>query len=330
MNIISTQDLCYTYCSYTKKAGTLGTLRDFFKREKVYIHAVQNVTVSIGQGEMVGLLGKNGAGKTTFIKLLIGLITPASGKISVMGYEPYKKNRVLLKKIGLVLGQKSQLVWDLPPVETLDMLGAIYGIPGKKCNAYLTYLSDLFDVRRLLYTPVRKLSLGERMKFELICALIHKPDILFLDEPTIGLDLETQREIYRFLKQINEESHTTVLITSHYMNDITALAGRVLILNSGKLVCDKKIDELLKMHNRKLSIVVESSEIPVMKISDRKINRVAENTYEIEMAQPEQTTAVMKDILMHSSGIKSIAAKTVPLEEIILDYYHDGEAEGHR
>lgn len=248
--MIKVQNVNYHYKTFEKTSGFLGSMKDFLGRKYTELVALKAIGFHIAQGESVGLLGANGAGKTTLIKLLTGIMAPTSGTISCINYDPHQRNKHYLKNIGVVLGQKSQLIWDLPPKETLEMLKLIYDIQDQQFNTRLTLLCELLSVEHKLNIPVRKLSLGERMKFELICALIHSPKILFLDEPTIGLDLMSQRAIRAFLKQINQRDNITILLTSHYMTDIEEVSNRVIVLSEGTILDDLPIFELKKKYSQ--------------------------------------------------------------------------------
>lgn len=226
---------------------SLSLLR-YFRREKAYIPAVQDVSFSIDAGEVVGFLGGNGAGKTTTLKMLSGIIRPSGGHLSVLGYDPFKRRAEFLKSIALVMGQKQQLTWDLPPLESFHLHGAIYDIPAVECRRRIDELCALLSAGDIIRRPVRKLSLGERMKCELILSLLHRPSVLFLDEPTIGLDLEMQVAIRKFLGDYNKQFGATIILTSHYMADIEALANRIIVLDRGHVVFDGGRQALVKAH----------------------------------------------------------------------------------
>ena len=245
-HIVEIKDLSHVYRAHQKGEGLLSSLKDFFKRSSTFAHALKNISLHIAPGEIVGLLGPNGAGKTTLLKILSGLIHPTSGSALVIGTTPHKKEKKFLKQIGMVMGQKSQLLWDIPALDTLQIIRELYGIPKPVFDARLAEFVDLLSISNLLNTPVRTLSLGERMKFELIASLIHNPKLLFLDEPTIGLDIVSQRAIRDFLLRVNQRYQTTIIITSHYMRDIEVLAKRVLIIKKGAILQDAPIEGFLK------------------------------------------------------------------------------------
>ncbi|MBD2091692.1 ATP-binding cassette domain-containing protein [Microcoleus sp. FACHB-1515] len=260
MPIISVEALNKTYPVAVKQPGFKGTIEHFFRRTYRSIHAVQDVSFAIEPGEVVGFLGPNGAGKTTTLKMLTGLIRPSSGQVSVAGQIPFRRDRDFLQKITLVMGQKQQLIWDLPALDSLRINAAVYGIGDREFAGRVEELTEMLSLQTKLTQPVRKLSLGERMKAELMAALIHRPKVLFLDEPTLGLDVNAQVNVRDFLREYNERYQATVLLTSHYMADITALCDRVLLIYSGKLIYDGSLDSLLERFAPYREVKVELAE----------------------------------------------------------------------
>ena len=246
--VISVSHLSKYYKSYQKEPGFLGSIKSLVSRKYETVTAVDNISFSISEGELVGFIGPNGAGKTTTLKCLSGLLYPTSGEVSVLGFTPWERKYEFLSQIALVMGQKNQLWWDLPALETFLLNKEIYEISTKKFNEALSELSTLLKVDQLLKTPVRKLSLGERMKMELIASLIHSPKVLFLDEPTLGLDVVMQQNLRDFIKEYNKSYHATIILTSHYMKDVESLCKRVIIINLGKIIFDGALDTLVKQH----------------------------------------------------------------------------------
>ncbi|MCC9605596.1 ABC transporter ATP-binding protein [Blastopirellula sp. JC732] len=243
--IIEIQQLTKSYEVYQKKEGLLASIQGLFHREYKTIEAVRSIDLTVDQGEFVAFLGPNGAGKTTTLKLLSGVINPTSGSATVMGYVPWKRENGYRRRFALVMGQKNQLWWDLPAQDSFRLHQKIYRVDEKEFQRTEDELTDLLDVRRLLNQPVRNLSLGERMKMELIAALLHSPDVLFLDEPTIGLDVVAQHNIQQFLKHYQEERKITVLLTSHYMKDIAALCKRVVVIAGGEIIYDGSLNGII-------------------------------------------------------------------------------------
>ncbi|MBI2356609.1 ABC transporter ATP-binding protein [Candidatus Dojkabacteria bacterium] len=233
---------------YRKEAGLKGTIKGLFKREYSTVRAVNNVSFTIERGEFVGFIGPNGAGKTTTLKCLSGLLYPTSGNVSVLGYEPWERRREFLKRISLVMGQKNQLWWDLPAMDSFLMNKDIYEIDEDTFYKKVDDLIDLLGVGDVVNIPIRKLSLGQRMKCELLSSLLHSPQILFLDEPTIGLDVVMQKKLRTFFKDFNRRFETTVMLTSHYMDDVKELCKRVIIIDDGVIMYDGSISNLIRSH----------------------------------------------------------------------------------
>jgi len=246
MPIISVENLSKTYAVADKQPGLKGTLSHFFRRTYRQVKAVQNISFAIETGEVVGFLGPNGAGKTTALKMLAGLVHPSGGRARVAGYVPFRRQPQFLKQMSLVMGQKQQLLWDLPALDSLRINAAIYQLPEPTFQRRLGELAEMLFLQEKLTQPVRKLSLGERMKAELLAALLHQPQVLFLDEPTLGLDVNAQASVREFLQQYNQRYQATILLTSHYMADITALCDRVMLIHQGQLIYDGNLDILLE------------------------------------------------------------------------------------
>ncbi|OGY81706.1 MAG: hypothetical protein A3F54_01435 [Candidatus Kerfeldbacteria bacterium RIFCSPHIGHO2_12_FULL_48_17] len=319
--IIDIQNLRKTYTYYKKPPGLLGSLKSLFHREKLLTEAVKEVNFSIEQGEFVGFLGPNGAGKTTTLKMLSGILYPTSGKVNVLGFTPWDRKPEFQKQFSLVMGQKNQLWWDLPAMETFLLNQTIYEIPEKVFRASLKELSELLEIQDILTIPVRKLSLGQRMKCELAAALLHQPKVLFLDEPTIGLDVTSQQNIRTFLKKYNEQKKTTILLTSHYMDDIMELCKRVIIVNLGRIVYDGSLQELIDKHaDYKLLKITFTQE---MKRNDlKKYGKVSE--FAPKRAVLHVAKAQYKKIAAHileELPVDDIFIDEVSVEEVIRDIF---------
>jgi ABC-2 type transport system ATP-binding protein len=242
--VIQVQHLSKYYKVHQKEPGLRGSIRSFVHRKYEDVKAVDDLNFHIDEGEVVGFLGPNGAGKTTTLKVLAGLLFPTGGSVSVLGFTPYERRTAYLKQFTLVMGQKQQLLWDLPAIETFLVNQAIYEIPRDVFRATLDELTSLLDLGPLLNKQVRKLSLGERMKCELAAALLHRPRVLFLDEPTIGLDVTMQTNIRRFVAEYNTRWNATIILTSHYMADVVALCKRVIVINGGRLLYDGELQAM--------------------------------------------------------------------------------------
>lgn len=254
--IIQTNNLIKKYKRYKKKEGIRGSIENLWKREYEEKVAVNQIDLTLTEGEFIGLIGPNGAGKTTLIKMLSGIIAPTEGSIDVLGFYPNDLKNEFKKQYAVVMGQKSQLFFELSVNDTLRLFKEIYEIPEKEFQENKDYFTTLFEVEELMDVQVRTLSLGERMKMELIVALLHNPKILFLDEPTIGLDAVASRQIRKFLKEINEQKGTTIILTSHYMEDIKALCQRSVVINHGVKIYDGTTEDLFEKYQRNKKITV--------------------------------------------------------------------------
>lgn len=244
MNVIEVKDLRREFKSYSSRSGLTGAFRDLFTRNYKVFPAVDGISLEVAQGEMVGYIGENGAGKSTTIKMLTGILTPTSGSVTVNGMDPHKQREEFVRTIGVVFGQRSQLWWDIAVQESFRLLKKVYRVPDKQYKEHMGYVIDTLEITDLLDKPVRKLSLGQRMRCELAAALLHNPPLLFLDEPTIGLDVLVKLKIRKFLKEINETYKTTVILTTHDISDIEALCERVVLLDEGKIIYDGKLTDL--------------------------------------------------------------------------------------
>ena len=251
--MITVKNLNKTYRSIK---GNRSFLKDFFARKYEEKKALNNVNFSIGKNELVGFIGPNGAGKTTTMKILSGILYPTSGQVEVLGYFPFDKEPDYLKQIAFVMGQKNQLIWELPPKESYQLNKEIYEVPEDKYKKHLAELVKLLDAEELIEKPVRTLSLGQRMRAELIASLIHRPKILFLDEPTIGLDIFAQTTIINFLKTYQQQFEATIILTSHYMKDIAALAKRVILIDKGQILFDGLLDKLIRSYSREKTLTI--------------------------------------------------------------------------
>jgi len=307
--IISAQNLSRFYKVHKKKSGLANSIKSLFKREYKTVKAVENISFKIEKGELVGFIGPNGAGKTTTLKCLSGLLYPTGGKVEVLGYNPWNRKHQFLKNISLVMGQKNQLWWDLPPIETFILNKEIYELKDDEYDASLDELVDLLDVGDILGVQTRKLSLGQRMKCELIAALLHSPDVLFLDEPTIGLDIVAQKKIRDFVKTYNKKRQSTIILTSHYMGDVKELCDRVIMIDKGKIIYDGLLEEISnRLSDYKLIKVVFSENV------DR--SRLAK-VGEIEMFNPPQVELKIKREVSNSACAQLL--QSFPVEDLNIE-----------
>lgn len=254
--IIEAKDLSRIYKTYQKPEGLWNSVKGVWKRKTIEKVALKPTHLKVESGQIVGLVGANGAGKTTLLKLLSGLIYPSGGEVRVFGHRPFDRNRDFLKKMSLLLGQKNQLWWDLPPMDSFLLLAQIYEIPDKTATQRALELAEILSCRDLLHVQLRRLSLGERMKMELIGALLHQPQVLFLDEPTIGLDVVAQKTIREFIADYVQKYHPTILLTSHYMDDISSLSDRLLLISQGEIVYDGSVEKFVGNASPKQKLIM--------------------------------------------------------------------------
>ncbi len=323
--IIETCNLTKAYRRYEKEVGFLGSVKALFKRDYSLKTALANFDLSVGEGEFVGLIGPNGAGKTTLVKMLTGIIAPTTGSLSVMGYYPNKLENGFKKQYAVVMGQKSQLFFELTPSDTFLLFKELYGISDEEYKQSISYFTDLFDVSKYLNVQVRTLSLGERMKMELIVALLHNPKILFLDEPTIGLDAVAQKQVRSFLKEVNQTKGTTILLTSHYMEDIKSLCKRCVVVKSGEKIYDGETDALFERYQKykKMTLLLENN-IPISLPPECEI--VEENGYKrIFFIPREQAQEVLK-MLMAYPELRDISIEEEEIGSVVERIYRDTKA----
>jgi ABC-2 type transport system ATP-binding protein len=324
MPIVEVENLTKIYPVAVKEPGIKGTLAHFFKRTYREIKAVDNISFHIEPGEIVGFLGPNGAGKTTTLKMLTGLIHPSTGRVRVADYVPYRRQPKFLQKISLVMGQKQQLLWDLPALDSLRINGAVYQIPEPEFQRRITELSQMLSLEEKLTQPVRKLSLGERMKAELMAALLHHPQVLFLDEPTLGLDVNAQVAVREFLKQYNQRFGATILLTSHYMADITALCDRVMVIHQGQLIYDGSLEGLLESFAPCREIEVELAQpLPEDKLAQYgQIQAIEGQQVRFIVPREELTTTVAR--ILAQMEVIDLSIKEPPIEEVIGRLFNKG------
>ena len=257
MPIITVEHLSKHFKVYRRRTGFWGSLSSTVSRQHDIIRAVDDVNFSLDRGELVGYIGANGAGKSTTIKMLTGILVPSSGHIDVMGLTPYRQRKENTRRIGVVFGQRTQLWWDLPVIDSFELLKQIYEIPQNLYKQNLEFFSEMLQLQPFLSTPVRRLSLGQRMRCDLTAALLHNPEILYLDEPTIGLDVVAKEQVHQFLRQVNAERQVTVILTTHDLNDVEQVCQRLIIIDSGKIIYDGGIDALKKRYGKTRMLIVD-------------------------------------------------------------------------
>ena len=314
MATIQVKNLKKYYQVHKKEPGLKGSIKSLFKRKYEDVKAVNNISFSIDEGELVGFIGPNGAGKTTTLKCLSGLLYPTSGSLEVLGFTPWDRKHEFLKQISLVMGQKNQLWWDLPPIETFILNKEIYEIPEDRFKKVLDDLVRLLEIKDILKIQVRKLSLGQRMKCELIAALLHSPKVLFLDEPTIGLDVVMQKKMRDFIKTYNQKYQASIILTSHYMGDVQELCKRVVIIDKGKIIFDGALQEIVERYaDHKLIKAVFSKEVDPKKLE--KIGKVKEFNF------PSVIFTVKRAVVNAAAAelLKSFPVADLNIEEPLIE-----------
>lgn len=322
--MIKVNNLCKSFSYYKKDVGIKNSVKNLFHREELIKDAVKGISFEIAEGEIVGFLGPNGAGKTTTLKMLSGILFPTSGEAAVLGHVPWERKKEFKMNFSIVMGQKNQLWWDLPANESLLLNKYIYEIEDKVYVRTLEELVELLDVGELLKVQVRRLSLGERMKMELIAALIHKPKVIFLDEPTIGLDIISQKKIREFLKYYNNQNKTTIILTSHYMNDIEDMCKRSIIINQGTVIYDdelRKVNELFSQ--RKLIKIKLNQYVDKLKLETFGTLKKYEEMSAVLEVNKDDVKECSK-IILDSLPVIDFTIEDIPIEEGVSLLYQKG------
>ncbi len=321
MSAIETQGLTKVYRTYKKAPGLWGAVKGLGRRDYEDVRAVDGVTFSIEEGEFVGFLGPNGAGKTTVLKMLSGLLNPTEGTAKVLGFVPWERKDAMKRQFSLLMGQKNALWWDLPARESLELNRAIYGIDQKKFRHIVGGLTELLDVKDKLDVMVRELSLGERMKMELIAALLHSPRVLFLDEPTIGLDVTSQKKVREFLRLYNADHRIVTMLTSHYMQDIEELCQRVIIIDSGRIFFDGPLDAIIdRFATHK---ILDLTFTGTNSFDFAPFGEILERTPQsVRLKVPRVKVTEACRALLAGCTVTDISVKELPVEEIIRQLFH--------
>jgi len=324
--VIRVDGLAKQYRVFDKREGLAASIRGLFHRESRVVDALRGVDLTVQRGEFVALLGPNGAGKTTFLKLLSGIITPSAGTATVLGHVPWERADAFRRRFALVMGQRNQLWWDLPAAESFRLHREIYRIEPVRFTRTRDELVELLDVGGLVNRPVRELSLGERMKLELVAALLHEPEVLFLDEPTIGLDVVAQHTIHRFLRHVRTERHVTVVLTTHYMKDVAALCERLVVITRGSILYDGSLEGIVDRFTSHKIVTLDLDETP-----DR--GRIERFGFPCEIRGPRVTLRIDRDRiadvlpgLLRDEPVRDISVEDVPLEEIVAGLFRGASA----
>lgn len=304
--MIEVKDLRKTFTSHIKEPGLKGSIKSLFSRKMVTKDALKPVNLTIEQGEIVGLIGSNGAGKTTLIKMLAGIVHPTSGEAKVLGHVPWERNNEYRRQMALIMGQKNQVWWDLPALDSFLLLKEIYQIPEAQYKYNIEFLSETLMIKDQLKTQVRKLSLGERMKVELMAALLHNPKVIFLDEPTIGLDISAQKAVRGFLRQYQKEFKPITILTSHYMDDIKELCPRIVIIKEGQFVYDGALTDVQRM------------------MGDEKVISVTTQEKEFKLTVPRHDLSKKTQEIFEGNYVLDINIQDPSIEDVIENIMRSG------
>ena len=322
---IKVKNISKSFKTYNRDPGLKGAFKSFLNRKYTNFHALKNINLNLNEGEILGILGENGAGKTTLIKLMVGLLHPTTGRVTVNNYIPWDRKYDFLKMITVVMGQKNQLWWDIPASESFLLNKRIYQIDDKIYNQVLNEMVDLLDVKDKLHTQVRRLSLGERMKMEIIASLLHRPKIIMLDEPTLGLDVISQSKIRKFVKYYNEQYNATFIITSHYMNDIDSMCKRVFVMNKGEGLYDGDFSALIKKINPTKKLIYTFDHIPSNEIINDLRNKF-EFKLENDMLIAHLDDQILNNLLkklFEISNPQSFVIENLPVEETMRSFFEN-------
>ena len=325
MPVIKIENLCKEFRQRKGREGLTGAFKDLFNRKYKIIKAVDDISYTVEKGEIVGYIGPNGAGKSTTVKMLVGVLVPSSGLVEVNGIVPYKKRELNAKRIGVVFGQKTQLWWDIPVSETLDLMRHIYNIPEQQYRDNLKIFSDILGINEFINAPVRQLSLGQRMRADISCALLHNPEILFLDEPTIGLDVVVKEKIREFILEINRTRQTTVILATHDMSDIERLSSRVIVINHGRVAYDGNLSTLKKQYGTEETVaadivgkIEDLSELQALGVTEI---RYEDNKITIKYDTGRVNSSAVVSWLVNKAETKDINIIGTPIEEVIRKIY---------
>jgi len=322
-SVITISQLAKHYQVPEREGGLKAAITSLFNRKYKTVKAVDGISFNIEPGEVVGFLGPNGAGKTTTLKMLSGLLHPTSGEVSVMGYEPRLRSHDYLRQITLVMGNRNQLTWDLPALDSFDLQRAVYGIPVNDFKRTRDEFIELLELKDLVNKPVRNLSLGERMKMEIVAALLHRPKVLFLDEPTLGLDVTMQRRIRTFVAEYNKRYNATVLLTSHYMADVEALCKRVIVIHHGRILFDGELSALVNQFSsyKTLSLTIQDPNAELSKYGEV----VSKEDGRITLRVPKTQTAQMTAKLLSDFQVDDLTVEDAPVDDVIDQVFSQKE-----
>ncbi len=325
--LIDVRELSKDFRTFKRREGIWGSIQNLFVRDYTTVKAVDRVSFAVARGEMVGYIGPNGAGKSTSIKMLTGILMPSAGEARVNGFLPYRQRRQYVKSIGVVFGQRTQLWWDIAVVESFKLLRRIYEVPERDFRERMEKFNEILGIEDYLFTPVRKLSLGERMRCDLAAALLHNPPLLFLDEPTIGLDVVAKDQIRKFLRAINREFQTTVLLTTHDLDDIEELCRRIMIIDHGRLLYDGPLgllkQKLLRTKQIKFAVKdsAEAATVQSLARDGLELEQVDQLTYRIRFDRTRVATADLIRQILNTVEVRDLLIEDEPIEEVVKRIY---------
>lgn len=323
-NIIHVENISKQFKISKREAGMKNAIKSFFKREYQTINALDDISFDIKPGEIVGYIGPNGAGKSTTIKIMCGILVPTSGECVVDGYVPWKDRKKYVKNIGVVFGQRSGLWWDVPPIDSFELLKDIYGIPQKEYEEKLKELTENLDLEEIKNIPTRQLSLGQRMRCEIAAALLHNPKILFLDEPTIGLDAVSKLSLRKCIKTINEKTNLTIILTTHDMQDIEALTNRIILIGKGKILYDGSLENIKNKYKDKMKINVKFKYTDKkIKIKEAKVIEQTEESVSLVLKHKDENMASILNELTSQVDIVDINVEDMSTDDVIAKLYKE-------
>jgi len=321
--MITFDDISMTYKVAERKQGLGASIRSVFKRDFTYVEALKNVSFNIDDGEIIGYIGPNGAGKSTTIKILSGILVPTSGDCSVFDKRPWENRIKHVSKIGVVFGQRSQLMWDIPAIDSFELLRDIYKVPEDTYRKNLEEIVEIFSLSDFIKMPIRQLSLGQRMRCEIAASLLHSPKIIFLDEPTIGLDAVSKVAVRNFIKRINKENGVTVMLTTHDMGDIDALTDRVMLIGKGKLLYNGSFTQMKSKYDGKSILTIDYDGFAIPNISGTTVTSREDGRLVLSVDTSETTVSHVISELTSCVTVFNIGVESRPIEEIIADVYED-------
>jgi ABC-2 type transport system ATP-binding protein len=318
---VSIKNVTKTFTQWQRDNTVRGMIKNLIKPEKLTVTALDNVTFTIGKGEFVAYAGPNGAGKSTTMKLLAGMLIPNSGEISVLSMSPQKQRAKLMERIGILFGNRTELWWDHPVIQSFEWEKVVWGIPDDVYRRNLEMLTDLLDIGKLLKTFARELSLGQRMRADLAMMLLHSPEVILLDEPTLGLDVAAKRQMIDFLKKINKEKGVTIMVTSHDMDDLEEMAERILMISAGKIAFDGSFDELRSITGQltRLTVTMEQGFVP--QVENGRLLSSGNGVFEYEIDLADTPVKALLNQLSKAEGVRDVEIRKAPIEQVIAGLY---------